>query len=94
MQMSEDRVAKIDGPMTFGYGIDATDSAYKNQWRGTNVCHAKGPAITIMVDRSSPLAWKKSPRREALFDFAIGSSEMHMVLHLGSGNNRGILMWC
>jgi len=26
LQMSENRTAKIDGPMTFGYGIDATDS--------------------------------------------------------------------
>jgi hypothetical protein len=25
--MSENRTAKIDGPMTFGYGIDATDQA-------------------------------------------------------------------
>jgi len=24
--------------MTFGYGIDATDSACKNQRRGTNMC--------------------------------------------------------
>jgi hypothetical protein len=29
LQMSENRTAKIDGPMTFGYGIDATDSACK-----------------------------------------------------------------
>jgi hypothetical protein len=27
LQMSANRTAKIDGPMTFGYGIDATDSA-------------------------------------------------------------------
>jgi hypothetical protein len=33
--------AKIDGPMTFGYGIDATDSARKNQRRGTNICFSR-----------------------------------------------------
>jgi hypothetical protein len=27
LQMGENGTAKIDGPMTFGYGIDATDSA-------------------------------------------------------------------
>jgi hypothetical protein len=37
LQMSENRTAKIDDPMTFGYGIDATDSACKNQRRGTNI---------------------------------------------------------
>ena len=40
----------------------------------TSASHAKGPAVTMMIDRSSPLAWKKSPRRETLFDFAIRSS--------------------
>jgi hypothetical protein len=29
LQMSENRTAKIDDPMTFGHGIDATDSACK-----------------------------------------------------------------
>jgi hypothetical protein len=29
LQMSENGAAKIDDPMTFGYGIDATDSACK-----------------------------------------------------------------
>jgi hypothetical protein len=27
LQMSKNRTVKIDDPMTFGYGIDATDSA-------------------------------------------------------------------
>jgi hypothetical protein len=40
----------------------------------TSASHAKGPAVIMMIDRSSPLAWKKSPRRETLFDFAIRSS--------------------
>jgi hypothetical protein len=56
LQMSENRTAKIDGPMTFGYGIDAIYSACKNQRRGTNFCFAKGPAVIMMIDRSSPLA--------------------------------------
>jgi hypothetical protein len=28
LQSSENRTIKIDDPMTFGYGIDATDSAW------------------------------------------------------------------
>jgi hypothetical protein len=75
LQMSTNRTAKIDGPMTFGYGIDATDSACKiNGAKQTSASHAKGPAVTMTIGCSSPLAWKKSPRRETLFDFAIRSS--------------------
>ena len=40
----------------------------------TSASHVKGPAVIMMIDRSAPLAWKKSPRRETLFDFAIRSS--------------------
>src|SRR5215831_18552652 len=62
LKMSENTTAKIDGPITFGYGIDATESACKNQRYGTtSASHAKGPAVIMMIDRSSPLAWKKSP---------------------------------
>ena len=48
--MNENRTAKIDGPMTFGYGIDATDSACKiNGAEQTSASHAKGPAVTMMI---------------------------------------------
>ncbi|RAZ88824.1 hypothetical protein DPM33_20505 [Mesorhizobium hawassense] len=30
LQVNENRTAKTDGPMTFGYGIDATDPTRKN----------------------------------------------------------------
>jgi hypothetical protein len=41
--------------MTFGNGIDATDSACKNHRCGTDICsHANAPAVTMMIDRSSP----------------------------------------
>jgi hypothetical protein len=57
LQMSENRTAKIDGPMTFGYGIDATDSACKiNGAKQTSASHAKGPAVTMTIGRSSPSA--------------------------------------
>jgi hypothetical protein len=57
LQMSANRTAKIDRPMTFGYGIDATDSACKNQrCETTSASHAKGPAVTMTIGRSSPLA--------------------------------------
>jgi hypothetical protein len=46
LQMSESGTAKIDGPMTFGYGIDATDSAGKiNCAEQTSASHAKGAVI-------------------------------------------------
>jgi hypothetical protein len=68
LQMSENGAAKIDDPMTFGYGIDATDSACKiNGAKQTSASDAKGPAVTMTIGRSSPLAWKKSPRRGPLF---------------------------
>jgi hypothetical protein len=35
LQMSANRTAKTDGPMNFGYGIDATDS------RETNICFSR-----------------------------------------------------
>jgi hypothetical protein len=34
----------------------------------------KDRPVIMMIDRSSPLVWKKSPRRETLFDFAVRSS--------------------
>src|SRR5215472_4262978 len=52
LQMSEDRTAKIDDPMTFGYGIDATDSACKNQRRGTNIRFPRQRASRHSDDRS------------------------------------------
>src|SRR5262249_44050213 len=52
LQMSANRTPNTDGPMAFGYGVDATDSACKDQRCETD------------IGRSSPLAWKKSPRRE------------------------------
>ena len=76
------RAAKLDGPITFGYGIDATDSARANQRRDTNICFLRRrPAVIMTMGRSSPLAWKKSPRsvvpsvvlNSTLFDFAIRS---------------------
>jgi hypothetical protein len=51
LQMSENRTAKIDGPMTFGYGIDATDSACKNQRCGTNICFSRQRAGRHNDDR-------------------------------------------
>src|SRR3954452_19947130 len=60
----------------------------------TSASYAKEPAVIMMIDRSSPSAWKRSPRRKSLFDFAIRSLEMHIVLVFGRGDNRGILVWC
>jgi hypothetical protein len=61
LQISANRTAKIDGPMTFGYGIDATDSACKiNGTKQMSASHAKGPAVTMTIGRSSPLVWKKN----------------------------------
>jgi hypothetical protein len=54
LQMSENRTAKTDGPMTFGYGIDATDSGCKNQRCGTNICFSRQRAGRHNDDR--PLA--------------------------------------
>jgi hypothetical protein len=61
--------------MTFGYGVDATDSACKNQRCETNICFSRQRASRHNDDRPLvTLAWKKSPRIETLFDFAIRSS--------------------
>jgi hypothetical protein len=51
LQMSENRTAKIDGPMTFGYGIDATDSACKKQRCVTIVCFPRQRAGRHNDDR-------------------------------------------
>jgi hypothetical protein len=51
LQMSENRTAKIDGPMTFGYGIDATGSARKNQRCRTNICFLRQRAGRHNDDR-------------------------------------------
>jgi hypothetical protein len=51
LQKSENRTAKLDGPMTFGYGIDATDSARKNQRCGTNICFSRRKAGRHNDDR-------------------------------------------
>jgi hypothetical protein len=51
LQMSENRTAKIDGPMTFCYGIDATGSACKNQRCGTNICFSRQRAGRHNDDR-------------------------------------------
>src|SRR6267154_3695913 len=37
LRTSKNTTAKLDGPMTFGYGIDAMDAARENQGRGTNI---------------------------------------------------------
>jgi hypothetical protein len=69
LQLFENRTTKIDGPMTFGNGIDAINGAEQ-----TFTSQAKGPAVIMTIDRSSPLDWKESPGRETHFDFAIRSS--------------------
>jgi hypothetical protein len=51
LQASENITAKIDGPMTFGYGIDAADSARKNQRCGTNICFSRQRAGCHIDDR-------------------------------------------
>jgi hypothetical protein len=68
LQMSENRTAKIDGPMTFGYGIDATDSACKNQRCGTNICFSRQRAGRHNDDRPLvTLGLEKSREREAQY---------------------------
>jgi hypothetical protein len=75
LQMSKNRTAKIDGLMTFGDGIDATDTACKNQRCGTNICFSRQRAGRHNDDRPLvTLGLEKSPRRETLFDFVIRSS--------------------
>jgi len=49
--MSENGTAKIDGPMTIGYGIDAIDSTCKNQLCGTNICFLRERARRHNDDR-------------------------------------------
>jgi hypothetical protein len=63
--MTGNRTAKIDGPMTFGYEIDAADSACTfNGAEQTSASYAKGLAVVMMIGRSSP--WLgTSPRRES-----------------------------
>jgi hypothetical protein len=39
--LSKNRTAKLDRPMTCGYGIDAIDAARKNQRCGTNLCFSR-----------------------------------------------------
>jgi hypothetical protein len=58
LQMSENRTAKINGPMTFGYGIDATDSGVqKSTVRNKHLLLTpKGSTVIMIIDRSSPLA--------------------------------------
>ena len=51
LQTSENRPAKLDGPMTFGYGIDATDAARKKQRCGTNICFSRRKAGRHNDDR-------------------------------------------
>jgi len=41
LHTNENIAAKLDGPMTFGYGIDAIDAAHKNQRGGTNICFSR-----------------------------------------------------
>jgi hypothetical protein len=74
LQMSENRMAITDGPMTFGYAIDAIDSACKNQ-RYENKHLPKGAAVKMMIDRSAPLAWKNLHEGRHLFDVAVRSYE-------------------
>jgi hypothetical protein len=38
---AKNRTAKLDRPMTCGYGIDAIDAARKNQRCGTNLCFSR-----------------------------------------------------
>jgi hypothetical protein len=62
--------------MTFGYGIDATDSACKNQRCGTNICFSGQRAGRQNDDRPLvTLGLEKLSTKGALFDFAIRSSE-------------------
>jgi hypothetical protein len=91
LQMSENRMAKIDGPMTFDYGIDATGSVCKiNCAEQASASHAKGPAVIMMVDRLSPSAWKNLHGGKPLFDFAFRRCILFCML--GRGDNRGFLM--
>jgi hypothetical protein len=50
-KISENKTAKIDGPMTFGYGIDATYSVCKNRRCGTNICFSRQSASRHDDDR-------------------------------------------
>jgi hypothetical protein len=72
--MNENRTVKIDDPMTFGYGIDATDSSCKNQWCGTNIFSSQR---TGRHDDDRPLVtpWlEKISTEEDFFDLAVRSS--------------------
>jgi hypothetical protein len=51
LHMSANTTAKIDRPMTFGYGIDATDSACKNQRCETDICFSRQRAGCHNDDR-------------------------------------------
>jgi len=42
--------------MIFGNGIDATERAKINGAKQTSASHAKGPAVTMTIGRSSPSA--------------------------------------
>ena len=58
-----------------------TRRAKINGAKQTSASHAKGPAVTMTIGRSSPLAWKKSPRRETSLISPFDPPELHMVLH-------------
>jgi hypothetical protein len=83
LQMSENRTAKIDGPMTFGYGIDATDSGVqKSTVRNKHLLlMPKGSTVIMMIDRTSPLAWKNLHGGRLSLISPFDPPEMHMALH-------------
>src|SRR5262249_60683753 len=48
--------AKLDGPMTFGYGVDAIDAARKNQRGGTNICFSRRKGALVAGRVPTPAA--------------------------------------
>ena len=56
VQMSENGMAKLDRPMSIGYGVDAIHLPYNSQQGGT--AHKRADPYMMRIDRWSPLAWK------------------------------------
>jgi hypothetical protein len=51
LKMSENTTAKIDGPITFGYGTDATEPACKKSTVRNNICFSRQRAGRHNDDR-------------------------------------------